>query len=557
MHFAAQFRAQSGEDALAQPRAAVRLRQACERLRRTLSANSQSSVAIDCLVGEAGLQCSLTRAELEAMAEPLLARVGAACAQAMSDSGLRPGDLHSVELVGGFSRMPAVQGVLQEVRSPPPLPPSSPCGLAPPLCPAASPRVPARGEYMRTARRFHCPAIAVCAQALGVEPSRTLNAEESVARGAALAAALQSPSFKVRPLLLQEGLRQPYTVHWRADDGGPPSGSLELELGSPLPLTRRLTLHTNAALRVSCEQAACGGRQLEQLAPGARPRGRSSRWAVWKDEGDEPTRTVHVDVIVDANQLPSLRASEPANAEEEATGSAAGSAAEGAPEGTEEDATEGAAQGAEAGAVEGAVEGAAEGAAAGAAEGAEEGVVEGAEGAEEGAEDDVEEGTAEGPAEASAEGAGEGAGEGEGVAAEPPAAKMAPPDEALQLDEASSFGLPAESLEALRAEEEEMRRVDAHVEAKLHAKNELEACVYRTRSVAAEYVANGLVPEDEGAAMRARLAALEEWLDVQRGGLRRRPVLACPFPCANNHRPKPTGPTRVPTHHAHAPAVLY
>ena len=99
------------------------------------------------------------------------------------------------------------------------------------------------------------------------------------------------------------------------------------------------------------------------------------------------------------------------------------------------------------------------------------------EGAEEGAEDHVEEGTAEGPAEASAEGAGEDAGEGEGVAAEPPAARMAPPDEALQLDEVSSFGLPAESLEALRAEEEEMRRVDAQVEAKLHAKNELEACV--------------------------------------------------------------------------------
>ena len=119
VHFAAQFRAQSGEDALAQPRAAVRLRQACERLRRTLSANSQSSVAIDCLVGEAGLQCSLTRTELEALAQPLLARVGAACKQAMSDSGLRPEDLHSVELVGGFSRMPALHGVLQEVCSPP------------------------------------------------------------------------------------------------------------------------------------------------------------------------------------------------------------------------------------------------------------------------------------------------------------------------------------------------------------------------------------------------------------------------------------------------------
>ena len=199
---------------------------------------------------------------------------------------------------------------------------------------------------MRTPRRCHCPAIAVYAQALGVEPSRTLNAEESVARGAALAAALQSPSFKVRPLLLQEGLLQPYTVHWRADDGGPPSGSLTLERGSPLPLTRRLTLHTNAALRVSCQQAVCGGRQLEQLAPAARPRGRSSRWAVWKDKGDDPTRTVHVDVIVDANQLPSLRATELANADDGAEGSAAESAAESAVESATEGAAEGAAEGA-------------------------------------------------------------------------------------------------------------------------------------------------------------------------------------------------------------------
>ena len=42
-------------------------------------------------------------------------------------------------------------------------------------------------------------------------------------------------------------------------------------------------------------------------------------------------------------------------------------------------------------------------------------------------------------------------------------------------------------------------------------------------------------------------------LGVQRAGLRSQPVLACPFPCANTHRPKPTGPTR----RAHAPAVLY
>ena len=38
--------------------------------------------------------------------------------QAMADSGLRAKDLHSIELVGGFSRMPALQAVLQEVPKP-------------------------------------------------------------------------------------------------------------------------------------------------------------------------------------------------------------------------------------------------------------------------------------------------------------------------------------------------------------------------------------------------------------------------------------------------------
>ena len=44
--------------------------------------------------------------------------------------------------------------------------------------------------------------------------------------------------------------------------------------------------------------------------------------------------------------------------------------------------------------------------------------------------------------------------------------------------------------------------------------------------------------------MRARLAALEEWLDVQRAGLRSRPVLACPFPCATG--PNQLGPRACP-----------
>ena len=375
------------------------------------------------------------------------------------------------------------------------------------------------------------PAIAARAQALGVEPGRTLNAEESVARGAALAAALQSPNFKMRPLLLQEGLLQPLTVRWHADDGGPPSGSLTLERGAPLPLTRRLTLRTDSAVRVSCQQDGCGGQQLEQVAPAAAPR---SRWAAWKGKGGTPTRAMRVDVTVDANQLPSVSAVELADAEE------------GAEEGVEEGAEEGAVGAAEEGAAEGAEEGAAEGAeeaaeppaaktsredeAASPRPEAGTGEAEHAVGADAAppapgtAAPSTDDGTAD-TSQQTADPAIDEVTAGEANSGDPmgssvPPAPMPPAATALPLDEVSSFGLPANSIEALRAEEEELRRVDAQVEARLHAKNELEACVYRTRSAAAEHVESGLLAEEEGAAMRARLAVLEDWLDVQRLGLR-------------------------------------
>ena len=49
-HLAADFRARYGIDALSQPRAAVRLRQASEKVRRVLSANREGHVSLDCLV---------------------------------------------------------------------------------------------------------------------------------------------------------------------------------------------------------------------------------------------------------------------------------------------------------------------------------------------------------------------------------------------------------------------------------------------------------------------------------------------------------------------------
>ena len=85
------------------------------------------------------------------------------------------------------------------------------------------------------------------------------------------------------------------------------------------------------------------------------------------------------------------------------------------------------------------------------------------------------------------------------------------------LAELDSIGLAPLALEAMRAEEDEMRRLDAEVEAALNAKNELEACVYYVRGLAAEYMERGLVPDDEGAEMSVRLAAIEERLEAEDG----------------------------------------
>ena len=60
----------------------------------------------------------------------------------------------------------------------------------------------------------------------------------------------------MRPLQLQEGLLQPYTLRWRADDGDAPSGSLTLERGTPLPLTRQNRACTTVAIAIVAETCA-------------------------------------------------------------------------------------------------------------------------------------------------------------------------------------------------------------------------------------------------------------------------------------------------------------
>ena len=84
--------------------------QACEKLRRVLSANSEGTISLDCLVGDTDVHGSLGRADLEAMAAPLVEQAVGACQRAVEGAAQgkgkkrrKPPPLDAIELVGGAS----------------------------------------------------------------------------------------------------------------------------------------------------------------------------------------------------------------------------------------------------------------------------------------------------------------------------------------------------------------------------------------------------------------------------------------------------------------------
>lgn len=220
--------------------------------------------------GDADARATLTREELETLAAPLLARVQEACVTALSKAGVASrSTVHSVELVGGLSRMPALQ--------------------------------------------------AAVADAVGRPVARTLIAEESVARGAALAAAQLSSFMKVRPLSLREGLRRSLTVSWAPRDsdpgggGGAASGSEIFAVGVELPARKRILLRTTRPVCVRiADSVGGGGRDGDEDVAAAVFEVRPPLPRVIPDgmlgAGDQP-QAVAVDVYIDAlTQLPSVSA---------------------------------------------------------------------------------------------------------------------------------------------------------------------------------------------------------------------------------------------------------
>lgn len=108
-----EFKKEHGIDLSKDKMALQRLRDAAEKAKIELSGTTQTEINQPFITmdatGPKHLQLTLTRAKLEALVEPLIARCVAPCEKALKDSRLSKEQIQDVILVGGMTRMPAVQ----------------------------------------------------------------------------------------------------------------------------------------------------------------------------------------------------------------------------------------------------------------------------------------------------------------------------------------------------------------------------------------------------------------------------------------------------------------
>ncbi|CAI9756597.1 unnamed protein product [Fraxinus pennsylvanica] len=199
-YFAEQFKEQYNIDVYSNARASLRLRTSCEKMKKVLSANPEAPLNIECLMEEKDVKGFIKREDFEKLSSELLERISIPCRKALLDSGLTLEKIHTVELVGSGSRIPAIAKILNSL--------------------------------------------------FGKEPRRTVNASECVARGCALQCAMLSPIVRVREYEVQDSF--PFSIGFKSDEGlicTATNGMLFPKL-HPFPSLKILSLHRSGTFHL-------------------------------------------------------------------------------------------------------------------------------------------------------------------------------------------------------------------------------------------------------------------------------------------------------------------
>jgi len=113
-HFMKEFQRKHKKDISQNKRAVRRLRTACERAKRTLSASAQASIEIDSLFEGQDFYTSITRARFEELCADLFRGTLDPVEKAIRDAKMDKSAIDDIVLVGGSTRIPKIQKLLQD-----------------------------------------------------------------------------------------------------------------------------------------------------------------------------------------------------------------------------------------------------------------------------------------------------------------------------------------------------------------------------------------------------------------------------------------------------------
>jgi molecular chaperone DnaK len=118
-YLADEFKKDQGIDLRKDRMALQRLKEAAEKAKCELSSSMETDINLPFITadqqGPKHLNMKLTRSKLEALCADLIDRTEGPCRQALKDAGLTPSDINEVILVGGMTRMPAVQERVKKI----------------------------------------------------------------------------------------------------------------------------------------------------------------------------------------------------------------------------------------------------------------------------------------------------------------------------------------------------------------------------------------------------------------------------------------------------------
>ncbi|KAL1323120.1 hypothetical protein AAHE18_04G238900 [Arachis hypogaea] len=112
-HLVQQFKRKNRVDITGNPRALRRLRNECEKAKRTLSHTNETTIEIDALFQGIEFHFSVTRARFEELNWDLFEKCMEIAQKCLYDAKMEKREIHDVVLVGGSSRIPKVQSLLQ------------------------------------------------------------------------------------------------------------------------------------------------------------------------------------------------------------------------------------------------------------------------------------------------------------------------------------------------------------------------------------------------------------------------------------------------------------